>query len=255
MLTILFCVLCAACSVKEDRSECPCRLYVFLRGNFEAPVDLVLRDSDGARAMLLFEGVPLADSSGLWCGSVEVSRLRYDVLAVSGISAALAGSELSISPGQQMPPLWTSHKVIDTRSESVVDTLELYKQYCRLSLKMKSHAASDDGNVCLRICGRVNGVSIADGAPLEGEFEVRGESGALQMSANVPRQKDSSLSLKVERGSDVYEFPLGRAMAAAGYNWADKSLSDCLVEVDMSASSIQVLVSGWESTEPVTVTI
>ncbi len=245
---IIIIAFCAACTVKEDRSACPCVLKLDFSGvdagMFDA-LSLNLSAADG----FLHREVVQSESFGEEC-FVEVPRGGVRLGVVGGEDGCrVPGSEgemLLIPHGSECPRIYMSSSYIDTDSEQVEKRVEVYKNYCRLSLKFLSY---ESHGFELRVDGNVCGYD-AEGSPLEGDFSfeprVDDEGECL---LNVPRQVDGSLKLLLDaEDGKLREFALGEYIIDSGYDWEALSLRDLEVEIDYALTRVIFRVEGWEKT-------
>ena len=263
-------LLLSSCSVKEDRSGCPCWMTVEmpdmvghdggqvdnddcvvlrLRGNSdEDEVDYSYQVTESVRvdAEVLEYEVPR--------GSVGVSviempdRVGYDRIV------GYDGDEIRIPVGEQMDSLYGYFRMFYTRCESVLCDVELHKEFCTVSFTL-----GDEGYVSpydLEVWGNVAGVSAWDLMPLEGDFRFAPSPEDGVYRVRVPRQLDASLELVMlempdQAGHDgeravVDRLPLGEYIARSGYDWAAEDLADVHIALDMEKQQVMITVSDWD---------
>ena len=277
-------LLLSSCSVKEDRSGCPCWMTVEmpdlvgqdgekvgqdgrspvgagddgtivlrLRGNSdEDEVDYSYQVTESVRvdAEVLEYEVPR--------GSVGVSVIEMpDRVGYDGI-VGHDGDEVRIPVGEQMDSLYGYFRMFYTRCESVLCDVELHKEFCTVSFTL-----GDEGYVSpydLEVWGNVAGVSAWDLMPLEGDFRFAPSPEDGVYRVRVPRQLDASLELVMlempdQVGHDgradnervvVDRLPLGEYIARSGYDWAAEDLADVHIALDMEKQQVMITVSDWE---------
>ena len=263
-------LLLSSCSVKEDRSGCPCWMTVEmpdmvghdggqvdnddcvvlrLRGNSdEDEVDYSYQVTESVRvdAEVLEYEVPR--------GSVGVSVIEMpDRVGYDGI-VGHDGDEVRIPVGEQMDSLYGYFRMFYTRCESVLCDVELHKELCTVSFTL-----GDDGYVStydLEVWGNVAGVSAWDLMPLEGDFRFAPSPEDGVYRVRVPRQLDASLELVMlempdQAGHDgeravVDRLPLGEYIARSGYDWAAEDLADVHIALDMEKQQVMITVSDWD---------
>ena len=222
-------LLLSSCSVKEDRSGCPCWMTVDLskvaesrwksperqnsteyqmvtkslesRQHIDESVVLRLRgNSDEDEVDYAFKMTETVNT--------EVGALEYEVprgaVGVSvigmpdrvghdGKSAGYHGDEIRIPVGEQMDSLYGFFRMFYTRCESVLCDVDLHKEFCTVSftLGMDGYTSPYD----IEVWGNVAGVSAWDLMPVKGEFRYAPvqKNGVYQV--RVPRQEDNSLEL------------------------------------------------------------
>lgn len=247
------------CSVKEDRSGCPCVLMLdFSRVDTDRydSAFLGLLSADGFLHRYVLDngmyGEPYrveVPKNGIWVNVCSVES-GYDDL--SGMLVPdWAG--LHIPDGEECPPVNMFSAYVDTAAETVTVPVVLYKNYCVLSIEMVADVPADfiiaiEGNVC--------GYG-KDGAPVPGNFRVvpgLDEKGCC--SVRIPRQVDSSLRLVISDGDGVLrEFSVGEYIIESGYDWGTDSLEDVDIKIDYAKADVTLVINDWEATFDINVEI
>ena len=221
-------LLLSSCSVKEDRSGCPCWMAVDLskvaESRWKSPKvqnrteyqeitkspeshpnvaeDIILRlrgnsDEDEVDYSYQVTESVRVDAEVLEYevprGSVGVSVIEMpDRVGYDGI-VGYDGDEIRIPVGEQMDSLYGYFRMFYTRCESVLCDVELHKEFCTVSFTL-----GDEGYVSpydLEVWGNVAGVSAWDLMPLEGDFRFAPSPEDGVYRVRVPRQLDASLEL------------------------------------------------------------
>lgn len=247
---VLCIVALMSCSVKEDRSVCPCYLTV-------DPTAIPATCAEGYPVSLEVSGPgDFRASSSLWeadCASeftIAVPRPNVFVSAYTGAGEAFVpGDGLRIPFGEPCPPVYLYSERVVTNGETARAMPVLRKQFCRLTVKivpvndvfLESFHLQLDGNVC--------GYDL-DSTPTEGAFRCTAEpSEAGLCETRIPRQRDASLMMQVMDGShSLRYFALGEYIAESGYDWLAADLEDIYLEIDYAASAFTVRVGEWEKT-------
>lgn len=219
-------LLLSSCSVKEDRSGCPCWMAVDLskvaesrwkspevqsniehqdvtkspesRSNVAENILLRLRgnsDEDAVEYEYQMTEAVRADARTL---EYEVPRGSVGVSAVAlgreiPGQAGYDGDEIRIPVGEQMDSLYGFFKMYHTRCESVLCDVELHKEFCTVSFTLGEEGYSSPYDI--EVWGNVAGVSAWDLIPVQGDFRYAPvqKNGVYQV--RVPRQEDNSLEL------------------------------------------------------------
>lgn len=273
-------LLLSSCSVKEDRSGCPCWMTVDLSKVAESRWKSPERQSSTEYQMVtkslesrqhIAESVVLrlrgnsdedeVDYAFKMTETVntEVGALEYEVprgsvgVSVIGMPdrvghdgiAGYDGDEIRIPVGEQMDSLYGFFRMFYTRCESVLCDVELHKEFCTVSFTL-----GDDGYISpydLEVWGNVAGVSPWDLMPLEGDFRFAPSQEDGVYRVRVPRQVDNSLELVMLEDSEIVDrLPLGEYIARSGYDWAAEDLADVHVALDMEKQQVMITVSGWD---------
>jgi len=246
---IMFFLVASACSVKEDRTACPCWFSLDF-----THVDPAIADSVGVSLHdagdFFFEAIVPSSLYG-FPYVVEATRSLISVCVVSADDGLFRpGKGLDIPLGEGCPALYMFTDQVDATYDSVVDTVYLHKNYCSLTIEMAGEGAEDSAPFQLGIKGRVSGYDD-DGTPRKGDFLVVdsvSDEGACVV--NVPRQTDSSLSLQVistKTGKIVREFALGEFISVSGYDWEALDLGDVDVYIDFALAHITLKVEDWQT--------
>ena len=272
-------LLLSSCSVKEDRSGCPCWMTVDLsdvaesrwkspesRSNVAENVLLRLRGNSDEDEVGYSYQVTEAVKPDVGALEYEVPRGSVGVSAVAfgneipgragydGKSAGYDGDEIRVPVGEQMDSLYGFFKMYHTRCESVLCDVELHKEFCTVSFTLGEDGYSSPYRI--EVWGNVAGVSVWDLMPVLGEFRYAPmqENGVYQV--RVPRQVDNSLELVMleipdQVGYDgervvVDRLPLGEYIARSGYDWTAEDLDDVNVALDLEMQQVMITVSGWD---------
>lgn len=256
-------LLLSSCSIKEDRSGCPCWMKIEMPDQVGHDNDLVLRlrgnsDEDAVDYEYQMTEAVRADAGTLEYevprGSVGVSAVDFgdEIPGRAGhderntvSDAGYDGNEIRIPVGEQMDSLYGFFKMYHTRCESVLCDVELHKEFCTLSVTL-----GDEGYVSpydIEVWGNVAGVSAWDLMPLDGDFRYAPvpEDGVYRV--RVPRQVDNSLELVMLEASEIVDrLPLGEYIARSGYDWAAEDLADVSIALDMEKQQVMITVSDWD---------
>ena len=245
-------LLLSACSIKEDRSACPCHLILDVSGisveRFDT-LDVLLQNSADAfrsrRALVESDG-------GLIRMDIPKQQWDLNVCAMENGALWLTGGQspqMQIPPGEQCPPLYLYAVGMDATGEERVEKVVLHKSFCTLHIRMLEADPAQPYPFSLCIRGDVDGYDSA-GRPREGRFDAAAyptQAGAC--SVRVPRQKDDSLELLLREGDEtVAAFALGRYIASGGYDWTAPDLEDVQVTIDCAALSLSLQVKNWTET-------
>ena len=243
-------LLLPCCSVKENRSACPCALTIEFAG---LPVRPVVLDVVG-------EGYSLTEV--VHADTVLVLPVPKGELSVSAVGGALAEGDGSvrIPPGEEAPPLYLFNADVSTAaSEQFVLPVVLHKQFCTLELLFTGPPGyGPPFEVAVK--GSVSGW-LPSGDPLVLSFEL-GTSAPFsrrllpgsdgRATLRLPRQGDDSLLMHIVFSDRIVRtFALGSYIAASGYDWTAPDLEDLTLRVDISLTSVTVSTDLWSRTEDI----
>ena len=235
-LGILGLAVLVSCSVKEDRTDCPCWLTV--RASY--PNEVV---SAWFGTHTLFEGLMGEQIDR------QVPRGIVDLVASRG--------NFTVPPGQQMDELFATALQVDTQCEEAEAIPFLHKQFARIYFVFKD---AEEGRLDIKLeaVGHYRGADKRTLEPLEGGFsctpEENSEGGYVFLA---PRQKDNSLTLNrwSKDGEELSPIPLGQIIQKAGFDWTAESLGDIQILADIPATTFQITVMDWQGPITMTVTI
>lgn len=241
---LLGAMLAASCSVKENRSGCPCVVDIMFDGYCHEPLSARFVSPGEYESVAAFDNVMFDGAEGhLAIHDGEIPRRQLVLAACSGVvTSNFDGRVISIPRGFEMDSVSSAQKFLDARLESLSATLTLMKQFCRLRIISVDPAFE----FRVRIHGNVSGYDILDETPVQGVFLY--DAGLLPTTVNVPRQLDGSLTMELlGKDSEVLEsLPLGQYIAATGYDWKAASLPDCTILIDYARATVSVVVNDWE---------
>lgn len=250
--------LCAAlllsCSVKEDRTGCPCFLTLDFggleaAGLLEQGLDSLVLAVGAGKDFYAEEGFALKDHVQEY--SLEVPKSLVDVLAVCGAGRAGVSPEgFMIPEGSACPALYRYTESFFAEADGMRRTVAFHKEHCMLTVSLKASPGVTASRFRIRLEGNVAGFRM-DGSPADGHFNCFSSLSAGGLChLNVPRQKDASLRLFIEfpDSGELRSFPVGKYILESGYDWRAQDLEDVSVEVDFSRSNLTVSTSRWQKT-------
>lgn len=242
-------LLCAAiliisgCSVKENRSRCPCSLFLtFANTGFDGPVDLAWT-MFGTNEGNVTEYDELPGTVSLSVGRV-MSDLR---VIVAGAGVLDKSGDFVIPPGEDCSPCFIGREYLDCRGEFAETVMTLHKNYAMLSCVLVNGNALGRG-LEYYVKGSVCGYGT-DGAIISGTFSCplkyrKSSAGTILAEVGIPRQTDTSLKLEVSspEGKLLRTFALGEYIAASGYDWNADDLEDIVIQINIAATDLSVVV-------------
>lgn len=243
---ILFLILSgilSACSVKEDRSTCPCVLRLDFSAtdtNVIDEVDIHLSDYDSFSKDLR---LPVEEYMPEYQISVPRSELNVNIFA-GDEDFFVPGKGIMIPSGSDCPEIYMHSAVVDTNGETAYEAVHFSKNHCVMTIDI-ARDSQEEYRLCMK--GNVCGYAL-DGSPSRGDFLFRpkvSETGVYKVV--LPRQTDSSLTLEIDDGTDVLKtFAIGEYVAAGGYDWEAADLEDLHVTVDWTMTELLIKVQGWD---------
>lgn len=242
-LMLLSAFFLMSCSVKEDRTDCPCCLHLDFSGTDTTAVPQV--------QLYLSDGLQYISDKMVYASDfmpeivLEVPRTGLYVNVYAGAVGLLEpDAGLVIPYGHECPRLYSYSAEIDTRCEKACAKVDLRKNHCVMSITIIKNDELDYG---LHVKGNVCGYDAA-GEPVPGAFSyVPAAETDGRYRTVLPRQVDSSLILEVDDGTEVLKnFALGEYIAAGGYDWTAQDLEDVDVTIDWAQTVVKLKVQGWD---------
>lgn len=245
--------LCISCSVLEEREECPCFLTLDFSGIESAELMAEGYDRMGIRVgsgygLHALERWSLENNVEEY--GMEVPRSTVQVMVACVKGAEIDEDGLTIAEGEQCPEIQMFADSFDADASESRRYVELHRNFCTLSVDIKTSYNVPARPFRVRTYGCVCGYS-PDGTPKEGNFMcMSAPSSGGPCAVRIPRQKDHSLSLQVLflDSDEVRTFPVGEYIAESGYDWSARDLKDIFVEMDFSRTGISFNISGWKKT-------
>ena len=249
LMTVLF-----SCSVKEDRSDCPCYLEVDLSQTDAAYVRL---NAWCGMASVFSESVPRSRRDDFHeyrvpRGQVLLSAYRE----TPGLF--LNGNVLAITEGSQMDSLFACTTRVDTDAEVVHETIRLQKNFTTVSVIFEDEADGRPADCRMEVYGTVAGVNARTLMPMSGRFFcIAGKADEGGYAFRLPRQMDAELSavLYSPDGGLMDIYHLGDLIQKAGFDWSRESLGDIEIRVDKPEAGFTITVKEWDGPVSFSVTI
>lgn len=243
MAALSLMVFFSGCSIKEERDECPCRLFLDLKSVDkldQAPFLLSVLSDDG------FEYTAVIDCSNFrdTC-IIDVPRTALDVVVWSGGGEYLDQHGLTIPSGNGCPPVYIYSERLMACGEVVYDTVCLKKNYCILNITVEN--PNDIKGMMIK--GEVSGYDRV-GNPRHGDFSINSQTDSSSVgsySFYLPRQGEAKLYLDVlESDGMVKTFQMHDYISAFGYDWEARDLSDLNMHLNFTPAGVVVSIKVWD---------
>ena len=228
--------------IKEDRSECPCRLVL----DFSevdtlsvSSVDVLLESDEGFTMSEVVEKKHFSDYM------VPVPNTRMFLSVWAGAEHYLEHDKSVMIPyGEECPRLFLHKSEVEAEGEMVTERIRLRKNHCVLTVQVED---GRDYPFDLMVRGKVDGYG-EDMMPTVGDFACKAVPDTLGTCVVViPRQLDSSLILEVDDGTGhVKNFSIGESIVADGYDWKAEDLDDVTVTLDYALTEVALEIVEWE---------
>lgn len=256
MMWFLASALGVSCSIKEDRSVCPCIINL----------DYGLVNSDrrfhnGKDTMLVLIGEQYS-SLERPCDypdnhSVTVARINTGVDCYCGMTRSrLDGTHslLVIPKGEDADPLFSFHEDVffDGFTEEYTVTPRMGNECTKVIVTFRDEDMDTSlGDRILRVTGTTCGLDLRSGLPIAGEFLCDMKIfDNKSYSFNMPRQQSKDISIDVlssETGNSMFRINLANELELAGFGWNDESLPPVVVlYVDTRNIIVDVRIIDWD---------
>ena len=238
-ITLALVLLAAlSCSIKEDRTGCPCSLTVVL---------VEAGGPDGEDLFLGISGLPDERLSGARIPErIERTVVKgvHTVTAFSGDEGMLMRSGvLSVPYGDACGPLMARAESIECMLDEAVDTVRLRKQHIVLTFRTDSSCAG------IMVRSQWNGLSVKDLRPAEGRYRASAARTAPgEFKVLLPRQGDASMVADILGGDGAVAqtLEIGTMLKKAGYDFDADNLDDAIIcLVSASPDGFSVTVEEW----------
>lgn len=238
----------ASCSVKEDRTPCPCWLTVDLDGCLEHSTDVTVAAWNGRN--IYTEDISASDYSDGY--EKPVPKGQVISTALCGLQRSSYGSgRITIPYGEQSDPVRVHRSLLECTGEFARDTAVLNKQYANVYLKIEAQEGGDYP-YSLVVESDVDGIDTRTLQPTSGAFMhplVPSPDRTCQL--RLPRQRDDSRPVIVvyDQGAEADRLPLWEWIRKTGYSWRDRDLKDIYIGVDYVRAEVSITIQGWEDGE------
>ena len=230
-------LLLFSCSVKENRTLCPCALSIELH-DLPGPVSVQVVAGDHRATYKARQDTVML---------IQAPKGKIRLMAVCG--ARLEPEDnLEIPYGFECPPVYLYSDLVNTLCDSTRVSVQLNKHFCTLSLDFDGPTGWGEP-FWAQIRGNVSGLD-REGQPREGDFTCRLDAG---MTVRLPRQSpDEELWLDISMPDQVVRsFALGTYMLEAGYDWTAPDLDDLPLQIRLSITELLLQSGLWKTVIPI----
>ena len=250
----VFFLLAVSCDIKEERVGCPCVLSIYpdgsIDGNTYKSISNDILVYDFATGRKYYDGSVESDNfaGGKPC-KLKIPKSSVNIRGIFGVRAMKEdGPVLRIGKGLQADSVFVYSGYADCLGETASDTLDLAKQWCSVRITFNQNENWKVSECTLS--GEWNGFDTSTLETARGSFYFEAEAtGGDSFIASVPRQGDNSLSLSVAYGGDekqYREFPVGKLIEEARFDWNKKDLDDVVILIDRAQIQVQIIIADWE---------
>ena len=238
-------VYIASCSIKEDRSGCPCVLNIDASDIRADEISIICSNTSQLLKTVL---IPIETGPIL---EINVPRGHVNVATYTGNEFSKDQNDTLVIPyGKEADCIYANACQINTDAETAYTRIALNKQFARISLEFANLPADWSGpDTRLTVSGKTNGLSLNDLSPSEGEFkcDVAPDNKGI-FSFKVPRQKGNDLYCRIENEEQTSApIALGEILESIGFDWTKENLDDISLKLELPASLICVSIKEWDN--------
>ena len=253
VICVVLPVLCfSACSVKEDRSNCPCWLEVSYVGRSDVEDNALIcfgacnsgvRDSCEASMFNTPRILVCRRGSEILYGIARKPGMVFD-----------DSKPVLIARGCQSDSIYSCRSILELNAEDARAQLSLHKQFMTLRFVCaQSSSVFAEFPYTLDLHGDTDGFDPVSGRPHAGVFRfgLSPDYGS-PASVRIPRQGDGALyaDLIKKDGSGLYSrLDLKAMLQAEGYDWNADELDDMEIVLNTDEIGFATLLRPWDSGE------
>lgn len=246
LLTMLVVAVASSCSVKEDRSDCPCILSVIFpegtkSASFESSTMSIL--TDGSEDQYTFHL-----DTDLEIREHIVPRGFTSLSVISSNENGVLGFDVVTFPeGCECDRIYAHSSLVDCTGETASDTVHLHKQFAIISLEITGSSAIEELSVI--VDGSYNSLGLFNLSPIPGRYRCHARvTGSRYYEVLVPRQKKGELMLYVYDLSESMELAsvnLEAILESAHFDWSKMDIDDIKLTLDMESSDVCIFIEKW----------
>lgn len=247
-------IIMTSCSVKEDRTPCPCWLGIDISPSMEHSRDLTVSAWDEGR--IFSQTVSVADYPDSYEHTVPKGHVTVSAYCGRKMSSE-EGGRVIIPYGWDSDPIMAHQRLVDCTGEFAWDTVDMCKQWATVYLKIEN-TSEEKYPYSLAVVSDVCGIDLRDLSPVSGPFRCALELDSDEnCSFRLPRQRDDSRAvITVSSGDETLDdLPLYQWIEATGYSWHDRNLKDIYIGVDYVRAEVSIVIQGWAEGESYEITL
>ena len=250
---------CTSCSVKEDRSVCPCFLTVDLSTVLDAESTSPSLWNKGLDLLLISGGNPfvhdrISYEEALYKYEYLVPRTDNGVIGILGAdNGVIDGDRMLLPEGSQSDALYVSSEMVPCQGETAFSSLKMFKQFSKVEI-----TGLQSFDFVKEVSAGSSGLDLMTRSALPGRFRYIlecDEDGVCTFL--LPRQADDRVIILLygKDGKLDNSIPLGQYLSASGFDWNAENLADVSVNVDRTMAFINITIGGWTHTVDFTYTL
>ena len=241
-----------SCTVKEERSLCPCQLTVDLSDASEVhgPAQVSIW---GLSEMFCSEEIPITGRADSF--TKKVTKCEIEISAVQGLEHnKIIGRNVIINEGDDSDRVMAYCDVIDCFQEQAKAKATFLKNWSTLTIKYENPGGGEYPYEFV-ISGEINGFDAFSMTPVRGKFRhksVKTVPDKDEFKTNLPRQFNEDCALKLtimnKRSGEVEkEYDLNEIITESRYDWTCKNLNDLEIYINYAGLLAGVEIKEWEN--------
>lgn len=241
-------ICCCSCSLKEDRTDCPCWLEIDMDSVSAGYGYVTVAAYDSG--YIFRDKINTDESPGPYVKTVPKGYIFTSV--VSGErNMRREGLNLIIPLGYPCDSIYAHCNLVKCLGETARDTVILRKQHAKVYLKLNDPTGIYR-EYDLYVSGEVCGMDLIYNDPIAGDFrhliKIDDENNGRFC---LPRQRtDDELVIHICEEKRILEtLPLSDWIKSTGYDWQKKNLDDIYIGLDYSRALVNISVADWEGGE------
>lgn len=244
LTTWLLSAVLSSCSVKEDRSPCPCLLTIDLSACPEYREAMPLRGRKESTDCLS-EDIDIFENRDRHLKrTIGKGVLHYGICSPL-IGSSLADGIIRIPEGSQSDPLFAYAQTVDATSETAYDMVQMHKQFAEMTVTFGRIENVEIESITVRTGS--NGLDLFSLEPVEGAFRYTAINENGFFKVRLPRLGDGKIVIEAtDSEGRVKTYDIGSPVKTAGFDWTAEDLDDFWINYDFSSSSFSVEVAPWQ---------
>lgn len=254
--TFVSALVITACSIKEERMDCPCWLNL----NY----DSIIHTFDYKTALVTVIGNEVVCQENVEIIPLEGVGNEYQVPRRLNIATCAVGHEnlwwhqdtLSVPTGLDWGKVYVDSQEVDCTSDLAHVDFNVHKEYCQINFILVGLNDASKYPFDIRVRANCNALRMRDRKPISGKYTsyAQPENTAELFRVHVPRQENNEMTVdllykkadhKYEKNDLVKTYDIGEALDSVGYNWDKEDLDDLYITIDFVLGTFSVRILPW----------
>ncbi len=249
-----------SCSIKEERSECPCRLTIDLSDASEVfgPASVYIWERT---KLLCSETIPITGRSASFVK--DVTKCRLEVSAIQGLTdSRIVGRNVIIPYGHDADRLMVYGNEILCDKEQIIEKATLVKNWTTLTIEYSNQEGKEYPYDFI-VTGDIQGFDIYSTTPVAGKFQCKAKKLSTWhtgTSVDLPRQFANGEGLELtllskKTGKEEIKYNLSDIINQTGFRWDSTNLNDIRIYINYAGLMAGIKITDWENGADISVII